>query len=79
MGALAPSRLLTERFIKDLHGRMLGDVWRWAGELRTSERNLGIPYYEIPTALRDLVNDVKAWVEHKTYHPAKFASATSRR
>jgi len=34
--------LLREKFIKDLHRRMLGDVWRWAGKFRTSERNLGI-------------------------------------
>jgi fido (protein-threonine AMPylation protein) len=37
--------LLTEKFIKDLHKRMLGEVWRWAGRFRTSEKNLGIPFY----------------------------------
>ncbi|MCU1237451.1 MAG: mobile mystery protein, partial [Candidatus Solibacter sp.] len=39
--------LLSEKFIRDLHGRMLGDVWRWAGSFRKSERNLGIPHWEI--------------------------------
>ena len=43
---------LSERFVTDLHKRMLGDVWRWAGKLRRSERNIGIPFYEIPAALR---------------------------
>jgi fido (protein-threonine AMPylation protein) len=42
--------LLSEKFITDLHKRMLGDVWRWAGDFRCSERNLGIPFYEIPAA-----------------------------
>ena len=37
---------------------MLGDVWRWAGDFRTTERNLGIPHYEIPMALRELLDDV---------------------
>src|SRR2546428_230361 len=46
---------LTEKFIQDLHGRMLGDVWRWAGKFRTTERNLGIHYYEIPMAVRQLL------------------------
>ena len=36
--------LLTEKFIKDLHQPMLGEVWRWAGDFRTTERNIGIPY-----------------------------------
>lgn len=40
--------LLSEKFIRDLHKRMLGDVWRWAGKFRTSERNLGIDHGGIP-------------------------------
>jgi Fic-DOC domain mobile mystery protein B len=64
---------LSERFIKDLHGHMLGDVWRWAGRFRTSERNLGVVYYEIPMAVRQLLKDTKAWVEYKTYSPDEIA------
>ena len=56
--------VLTEKFVKDLHLRMLGDVWRWAGNFRTSERNMGIPYYDIPVALRQLLADAAVWIEH---------------
>ena len=55
--------LLTEKFVKDLHKRMLGDVWRWAGEFRTSERNIGIPHYEIPMAMRQLLDDATTWIK----------------
>jgi Fic-DOC domain mobile mystery protein B len=66
--ALARKRdLLREKFIKDLHARMLGDVWRWAGKFRTTERNLGIHYFEIPMAVRALLEDAKAWVQYNTY------------
>jgi Fic-DOC domain mobile mystery protein B len=65
--------LLTEKFIKDLHGRMLGDVWRWAGNFRRTERNLGIPFYEVPMAVRHLLEDAKAWVHYKTYPPDEIA------
>ena len=65
--------LLNEKFIKDLHRRMLGDVWRWAGKFRTSERNLGIAYYEISTALRQLLDDTKAWIKHNAYPPDEIA------
>src|SRR5580704_15993827 len=64
---------VSEKFLKDLHRRMLGDVWRWAGEFRTSERNLGIPFYEIPVALRQLLDDTKAWIEYKAYSPDETA------
>jgi len=64
---------LSEKFVKELHRRMLGDVWRWAGRFRTSERNLGIAFHEIPVALRQLLDDTKAWIEHKTYPPDEIA------
>jgi Fic-DOC domain mobile mystery protein B len=71
--------LLSEKFIKDLHQQMLGDVWRWAGKFRTTERNLGIPYFEIPMAVRELLEDAKTWVEHKTYPPDEIAVRFHRR
>jgi len=64
---------LSEKFVKNLHRRMFGDVWRWAGKFRTSERNLGIAYYEIPAALRQLLDDTRAWIEHKAYPPDEIA------
>jgi len=72
--ALARRRdLLNEKFIKDLHRHMLGDVWRRAGKFRTSERNLGIAYYEVPAALRQLLDDTKALFKLKAYPPDEIA------
>jgi Fic-DOC domain mobile mystery protein B len=64
---------LSEKFVTDLHKQMLGDVWRWAGKFRTRERNLGIPFYEIPLAVRQLLDDGKAWIEYKAYPPDEIA------
>ena len=73
--ALGPRRrdLLSEKFAKALHRRMLGDVWRWAGRFRTSQRNMGIDYWLIPTELRKLLDDTKAWIEFKTYPADEIA------
>jgi Fic-DOC domain mobile mystery protein B len=65
--------LLTEAFVRDLHRRMLGDVWRWAGKFRTSQRNIGIDYWLIAVELRLLLDDVKAWIEYRTYPPDEIA------
>jgi Fic-DOC domain mobile mystery protein B len=59
--------LLDEKFITNLHRRMFSDVWRWAGEFRRSERNIGIPHYGIPAALRELLGDVRTWIEFSSY------------
>ena len=64
---------LSEKFVKDLHRRMLGGVWRWAGKFRTSERNIGIDYWQIPVALRQLLDDAKAWIEYNAYPPDEIA------
>lgn len=78
--ALARRReLLTAKFIRDLHKRMLGDVWRWAGRFRTNEKNLGIPCYEIPTSLQQLLDDTKAWVEYEAYPRDEIAVRFSHR
>ncbi len=58
--------LLTEKFVKDLHRRMLGDVWRWAGKYRASARNIGIDHWLIPMELRTLLADTQALVEFKS-------------
>jgi len=65
--------LLTEKFVTDLHKQMLGDVWRWAGKFRRSDRNLGIPFYEISVALRQLLDEAKAWIEYKSWPPDEIA------
>ena len=68
--ALAKRReMLNEKFVRALHGRMFGDVWRWAGKFRTSERNLGIPDWEIPVELRKLLDDTRIWIASESYAP----------
>ena len=65
--------ILSETFIKDLHKRMLGDVWKWAGSFRLSEKNLGIDWMQIPIAVRNLFDDCKFWIENKTYPEDEIA------
>jgi Fic-DOC domain mobile mystery protein B len=65
--------LLDERFVRDLHKRMLGDVWTWAGEYRTTERNIGVPAWRIATDLRGLLDDTRLWVEQAVFGPDELA------
>jgi Fic-DOC domain mobile mystery protein B len=65
--------LLTEKFMRDLHRHMLGNVWRWAGRFRKTERNLGIPHYEIQVAVGQLLDDTRAWIDQKSYPPDEIA------
>src|SRR3546814_10434692 len=46
--------ILDQNFLNQLHKRMFGDVWRWAGQYRTTPRNIGVDAYRIPMDLRQL-------------------------
>lgn len=70
---LKPEKILTEKFIKDLHKRMYGDVWKWAGEFRKTEKNIGIPWTQIGLELKNLLDDTKYWIENKTFSPEEIA------
>ncbi|WP_298128113.1 mobile mystery protein B [Brevundimonas sp.] len=65
--------VLDADFLKRLHKRMLGDVWRWAGQFRTTERNIGIEAYRIETELHALLDDVRFWIEHATFPADEIA------
>jgi len=65
--------LLEEEFLNNLHKRMYGNVWRWAGRYRTSGKNIGIDAYRIPTELRQLLDNCRYWIENGTYEPDEIA------
>jgi len=68
-----PEKILTEKFIKDLHKKMFGDVWKWAGEFRKTEKNIGIPWIQIGVELKNLLDDTVYWIENKSYPPEEIA------
>lgn len=58
---------LSVEYLNELHRRMFHRVWKWAGKFRQSEKNIGIQAYQIPTSLRELVDDTNYWIENHTY------------
>jgi Fic-DOC domain mobile mystery protein B len=52
---------------------MFDQTWRWAGQYRSTEKNIGIPHYQIREALPALLGDVRYWVEHRTFEPDELA------
>lgn len=59
---LRPEAVTREAWLKRLHQRMYDQVWAWAGQYRTTDRNLGMPYWQIRMDMRDLEADVQAWL-----------------
>jgi Fic-DOC domain mobile mystery protein B len=68
-----PDVILTEKFVRDVHKRMYGDVWAWAGEFRKTDKNIGVDKWQIPMALKSLLDDTKFWIENKTLSSDEIA------
>jgi len=77
--AMRKRDVLDQKFLSELHRRMFGDVWRWAGTYRTSARNIGIDAYRIPVELRQLIDDARYWVENEIFPPDEIALRFSHR
>jgi len=71
--------ILDRDFLSELHRRMFGDVWHWAGQYRTTERNIGVEAYRIAMDVQQAVDDARYWVEHATYQPDEIAVRLSHR
>ena len=65
--------ILSEKFIFEVHKRMLADVWDWAGTIRKTNKNLGIDFYQISPRLHQLLENCKYWIEHKTFSEEEIA------
>ena len=59
---LAAASVIREAWLKRLHGRMYDQVWTWAGQHRTTDRNLGVPAWQVRMNMRDLEADAGAWL-----------------
>jgi Fic-DOC domain mobile mystery protein B len=59
--------VFTEKFLLNLHKRMFGHVWKWAGTFRKTNKNIGVDRLCIITELHQLLGDALYWLEHKTY------------
>lgn len=71
--------VLTDNFAVNLHKRLFGEVWSWAGTLRRTEKNIGIDPLHIGVELRTLMGDARYWAEHHSYDPVEAAARLHHR
>lgn len=65
--------ILTERFVRSVHRRMFGSVWRWAGDFRRTNKNLGVDKHDIGMELRKLLDDCRYWIDNDIYDGDEIA------
>lgn len=66
--------IFDDAFVRELHRRLFGAVWSWAGEYRRTEKNIGIDPLHIAVQLRSLLGDARYWADNGTYPPLEAAA-----
>ena len=64
--------IFTEMFLRDVHRKMYGEVWSWAGEFRKTDKNIGVDKWQIGTNLKALLDDALFWKAKNVYGPYEF-------
>lgn len=65
---------LNENHLRELHKRMFGEVWSWAGDYsREINRRIGSDSFQIPLDMRQMFDDVRYWIDNATYPPDEIA------
>lgn len=70
---LSIEEIICEQFVKELHQKMYGKVWKWAGKFRSTNKNIGVDKYSIGIELRQLCDDFNYWHSHDIYLPKERA------
>jgi Fic-DOC domain mobile mystery protein B len=52
---------------------MYKDVWKWAGNFRNTNKNIGVDKWAIPAELKKLLDDAHFWVTNQIYNPEEIA------
>jgi Fic-DOC domain mobile mystery protein B len=66
--------VLSEAFILALHKKMFGNVWKWAGGYRRTDKNIGVPHWDVAVRVRGLCEDTKLWIGSATEPPDEIAA-----
>lgn len=65
--------IINEAFLRQLHQQMFSETWKWAGDLRKSDKTIGVDWLKISIELRKLLDDAHYQIEHASYVPDEIA------
>lgn len=66
--AARPSRRsapFTLTWVKRVHKQMFGEVWKWAGDFRQENLNLGCDWHQVQMQVQALLDDLVFWQERR--------------
>ena len=71
--SLNAEKILSISFVREVHQRMFSDVWKWAGDFRKTNKNIGVDKFKITETLLNLLKDCAFWIEKGVYTDDEIA------
>lgn len=72
-GELGLEELLTDHFVRRLHGWLYGEIWKWGGAIRQREINIGVAPERISEELRSTLDTLLyRWEHTRDWTPREF-------
>lgn len=67
-------KIFTTDFIKKLHQRMFNETWKWAGQFRQTNKNIGVEWVCIAVDLKILLDDLQYQIKNSAYPMDELAA-----
>jgi Fic-DOC domain mobile mystery protein B len=61
-------------FLKRLHKKMFDKTWKWAGQFRRTQKNIGVEAYRIETELYQLCDDINFQIKNLVFDMDEIAA-----
>ena len=65
--------IFSQQFVKQLHRKMFDQVWRWAGDYRQSDKNIGVHHASIAIQIQQLLGNADYWLNEQIYGVTELA------
>jgi len=68
------AKIATSEFVKQIHVKMFNKTWRWAGQFRKTNKNIGVDWPLVSVELKILLDDVQYQAENNIYPKDELAA-----
>lgn len=75
-GGISLDQILTDRFLRELHLRLYGDIWTWGGHYRTRTLNIGVDHFLVSSEVRASFENISyRWEHTNDWTPRQLGAA----
>lgn len=68
------TNIATSEFLRQVHVKMFNKTWRWAGQFRKTNKNIGVDWLRVSVELRSLLDDIQYQIKHEVYEKDELAA-----